>query len=68
MSLLLSLVLGTLVGASFAFFGTQKTQLEAPPVQFVEFDQALASCGPETKPALDVLKQAAPSRSTPASN
>ena len=30
-SLLLALVLGTLVGASFAYFGTQKTELEALP-------------------------------------
>jgi hypothetical protein len=58
-SLLLALVLGTLVGASFAFFSTQKTELETLAAQFVEFDQALAQYGPETKPARDRLKQAA---------
>ena len=58
-SLLLALVLGTLVGASFAFFGAQKAELEALSAQFVEFDQALARYGPETKPARERLKQAA---------
>jgi hypothetical protein len=58
-SLLLALVLGTLVGASFAFFGTQKAELEALSAQFVEFDQALAQYGPETKLARVRLKQAA---------
>jgi hypothetical protein len=58
-SLLLALVLGTLVGASFAFFSTPKAELETLAAQFVEFDQALAQYGPETKPARDRLKQAA---------
>ena len=58
-SLLLALVLGTLVGASFAFFSTQKAEFEALSAQFVEFDQAMAQYGPETKPARDRLKQAA---------
>jgi ABC-type dipeptide/oligopeptide/nickel transport system permease component len=57
-SLLLALVLGTLVGASFAFFSTQKAELEALSAQFVEFDQAMPQYGPETKPARDRLKQA----------
>jgi hypothetical protein len=58
-SLLLAIVLGTLVGTSFGFFGTQKTELEALSAQILEFDQALAQYGPETKPARDRLKQAA---------
>jgi hypothetical protein len=56
-SLLLALVLGTLVGASFAYFGAQKSELEALSAQFLEFDRALAHYGPETKPARDQLKQ-----------
>lgn len=58
-SLLLALVLGTLVGASFAYFSTQKAELEALSAQFLELDRALAQYGPETKPARDRLKQAA---------
>jgi hypothetical protein len=56
-SLLLALVLGTLVGASFAYFGAQKTELEALSAQFLELDRALAHYGPETKPVRDQLKQ-----------
>ena len=58
-SLLLAIVLGTLVGTSFAFFGAQKTELEALSAQILEFDKALAQYGPETKPARDRMKQAA---------
>jgi hypothetical protein len=58
-SLLLAIVLGTLVGTSFGFFGTQKTELEALSAQILEFDQALTQYGPETKPARDRMKQAA---------
>jgi hypothetical protein len=57
-SLLLALVLGTLVGTSFAFFGTQKTELETLSSQILLLDQALAQYGPETKPARDKLKEA----------
>jgi hypothetical protein len=56
-SLLLALVLGTLVGASFGYFGAQKTELESLSAQFLELDRALAHYGPETKPARDQLKQ-----------
>ena len=58
-SLLLAIVLGTLVGTSFGFFGTQKSELDALSAQILEFDQALAQYGPETKPARDRMKQAA---------
>ncbi len=57
-SLLLALVLGTLVGTSFAFFGTQKTELETLSAQILQLDQALAQYGPETKPLRDKLKEA----------
>jgi hypothetical protein len=57
-SLLLALVLGTLIGTSFAFFGTQKVELEALSAQILELDQAFAQYGPETKPARDKLKEA----------
>ena len=50
--------MGTLIGTSFAFFGGQKTTLEALSAQILELDQALAQYGPETKPARDRLKDA----------
>lgn len=55
-SLLLALVLGTLVGTSFAFFGAQKTTLEMLSAQALLLDQALAQYGPETQPAREKLK------------
>ena len=55
-SLLLALVLGTLIGVSFAYFSTQKTELEGFAAQILRLDQALAQYGPETKPARDKLK------------
>jgi hypothetical protein len=55
-SLLLALVLGTLIGVSFAYFSTQKTELEAFSAQILRLDQALAQYGPETKPLRDKLK------------
>ena len=58
-SLLLALVLGTLIGTSFAFFGGQKTAIEGLSAQILELDQALAQYGPETKPARDRLRDAA---------
>jgi hypothetical protein len=57
-SLLLAMVLGTLVGTSFAFFFTQKTNLDTFAGQILQLDQALAQYGPETKPARAQLKQA----------
>ncbi len=47
-SLLLALVLGTLVGTSFAFFSMQKTELETLSAQMLLFNQALAEYGPPT--------------------
>jgi hypothetical protein len=56
-SLLLALVLGTLIGTSFAFFGAQKTNVEMLSAQILNLDQALAQYGPETKPLRDKLKE-----------
>ncbi len=56
-SLLLALVLGTLIGVSFAYFSTQRTELETFSAQILKLDQALKQFGPETKPARDKLKE-----------
>lgn len=55
-TLLLALVLGTVIGTSYAFFGSQKTQLETLSSQILLLDQALAQYGPETMPARQKLK------------
>jgi hypothetical protein len=55
-SLLLALVLGTLVGTSYAFFSGQKTAVETLSSQILLLDEALGQYGPETKPARDRLK------------
>ena len=49
-TLLLALVLGTLIGVSFAYYSTQKTNLENFSAQILRLDQALAQYGPDTKP------------------
>jgi hypothetical protein len=56
-SLLLALVLGTLIGVSFAYFSTQRTNLENFSAQILRLDQALAQFGPETKPMRDRLRE-----------
>jgi hypothetical protein len=56
LTLLLALVLGTLIGVSFAYFSTQKTELEGFAAQVLRLDQALAQYGPETKPLRDKIK------------
>jgi hypothetical protein len=55
-SLLLALVLGTLIGVSFAYYSGQRTNLENFSAQILRLDQALAQFGPETKPVRDKLK------------
>jgi hypothetical protein len=55
-SLLLALVLGTLIGVSWAYFSGQRTNLETFSAQVLQLDQALAQYGPETKPLRDKLK------------
>ncbi|MBV8103391.1 MAG: hypothetical protein JO223_01970 [Hyphomicrobiales bacterium] len=57
LTLLLALVLGTLIGVSFAFFSTQRTNLENFSAQILRLDQALAQYGPETKPMRDKVKE-----------
>ena len=55
-SLLLALVLGTLIGVSFAYYSDQRTNLENFSAQVLRLDQALGQYGPETKPVRDKLK------------
>jgi hypothetical protein len=55
-SLLLALVLGTLVGSSYAFFSTQRSELETFAARSVQLDLALAEFGPETAPARARMK------------
>jgi hypothetical protein len=56
-SLLLALVLGTLIGVSWAYFSGQRTNLENFSAQVLRLDQALAQFGPETKPMRDSLRE-----------
>ena len=56
-SLLLALVLGTMIGVSFAYFSTQKTNLENFSAQILRLDQALAQYGPETQPLRAKIKE-----------
>jgi len=56
-SLLLALVLGTLIGVSWGYFSTQRTNLENFSAQILRLDQALAQFGPETGPVRDKLKE-----------
>jgi hypothetical protein len=57
-TLLLALVLGTLVGTTYTFFTTQKSELETLASRVLLVDQSLAQYGPEAKPARDKLKEA----------
>jgi hypothetical protein len=56
-TLLLALVLGTLVGNTYAFYANQKSQLETFASRTLLFDQALSEYGPETKPMREAVKQ-----------
>jgi heme A synthase len=58
LTLLLALVLGTLVGNTYAFFAMQKSELETMASRALLVDQALAEYGPEAKPARSLMKQA----------
>ena len=55
--MLLSIALGILVGQSYAYFQTQRTELETMSAQMVMLDLALAQFGSETKPGRDKLKE-----------
>jgi hypothetical protein len=57
-TLLLALVLGTLVGNTYAFFATQKSELETYASRAVLLDRALGRYGPEATPARNRLKAA----------
>jgi len=57
-TLLLALVLGTLVGNTYAFFATQRSELETFASRALLVDQALAQYGPEAKPTRDEMKEA----------
>ncbi len=56
-SLLLALVLGTLVGSSYAFYATQKSELETFAARSLQLDLALAEFGPETAPPRAQMKE-----------
>jgi hypothetical protein len=56
-SLLLALVLGTLIGSAYAFYATQKSELETLAARAVQLDLALAEFGPETEPARARMKE-----------
>jgi hypothetical protein len=58
LTLLLALVLGTLVGNTYAFFANQKSELETMASRALLVDQALARYGPDAKPARDKMKDA----------
>ena len=58
LTLLLALVLGTLVGNTYAFFAMQKSELETMASRALLVDQALVEYGPEAKPARNPMKQA----------
>jgi hypothetical protein len=47
-SLLLALVLGTLIGSAYAFYSTQKSEMETYAAKAIQLDLALAEFGPET--------------------
>ncbi len=58
LGLLLALVLGTLIGASYTMFATQKSELETLAARTLQLDAALEAYGPETEPARAGLRAA----------
>jgi hypothetical protein len=58
LGLLLALVLGTLVGASYTLYATQKAELETLSARSLQLDAALEAYGPEAAPARDGLRAA----------
>ena len=55
-SLLLALVLGTLVGSSYSFYSTQKSEIETLSARVIQLDMALSNYGPETMIARQTMK------------
>ena len=56
-SLLLALVLGTLVGSSYAFYANQKAEMETLAAKALQLDIALSEYGPETGVARARMKE-----------
>ena len=57
-TLLVALVLGTLVGNTYAFYASQKSGLETFASRALQVDRALAKFGPEAKTQRDRFKEA----------
>jgi hypothetical protein len=55
-TLMLALVLGTVVGFTYAAFSTQKSELETLATRYLQLDHALAQYGPETNAARARMK------------
>jgi len=58
LGLLLALVLGTLIGASYTLYATQKAELETLAARVLQLDSALEAYGPEAEPGREGLKKA----------
>ena len=58
LGLLLALVLGTLVGASYTLYATQKAELETLAARTLQLDAAFEAYGPEAQPGREGLRQA----------
>jgi hypothetical protein len=57
LSLLLALVLGALIGSTFSFYSTQKSEMETFASRALQLDLALAEYGPETAAARAGMKE-----------
>jgi hypothetical protein len=58
LGLLLALVLGTLIGASYTLYATQKAELETLAARTLQLDSALEAYGPEADPGRLGLRKA----------
>jgi hypothetical protein len=56
-SLLVALVLGTLIGSAYAFYSTQKAEMETLASRAIQLDLSLAEYGPETMVAREAMKK-----------
>lgn len=57
LGLLLALVLGTLVGSSYSFYATQKSEMEILAARALQLDAALEAYGPEAEPGREGLRK-----------
>jgi Protein of unknown function (DUF4239) len=55
-SLLVALVLGTLIGSAYAFYSTQKSEIETMAARSIQLDLALSEYGAETMVARQAMK------------